>query len=498
VHAVIQLWNPKSDRQLDPEQQGELTVSYMHFAADRRSLIIEGTDGSVRVWDWMTGHERRCWRAASDGWLLTLPPITLSPDGRLLAEAIDGQTIRLREVETNKNSRTLHTTGNLWSLAFSPDGEILVSHATEGIQLWSVRTGTEVEIGGARFGRSNLLLFSPEGRWIESQPLPEIFVGQAVSDVFYLWDRITGRVRRVIKGQHNWLSLHSFSPDGRILAGTDGSMFGPNQFVLWETATGGERLRRPAFGKSIDTMAFSPDGRTLALGCGDGTIRLWDVATGEVQQSLPSDQGAIHALAFSNDGAHLASAGTSRKILIWDVRERRQRTGKARTLSREALAASWRDMADFDAARPFEAQQTLARAPQSAMAFLHERLRPIVAPEPRQVQRLIVDLNSDSYPVREQEMRQLEQLGDGVEVYLRQTLEQRPSLEVRRRVEQLLEMLVADSPEHLRNGRALEVLEWLNTPNSRQLLDELAHGAPDAWVTREAKASLRHLVSISP
>jgi hypothetical protein len=37
----------------------------------------------------------------------------------------------------------------------------------------------------------------------------------------------------------------------------------------------------------------------------------------------------------------------------------------------------------------------------------------------------------------------------------------------------------------------VEVLEWLETPESRRLLEELAGGEADAWLTREAKAVLR-------
>jgi hypothetical protein len=75
-------------------------------------------------------------------------------------------------------------------------------------------------------------------------------------------------------------------------------------------------------------------------------------------------------------------------------------------------------------------------------------------------------------------------------VYLRRALRQRPSLELRRRVERLLETLASTSPRHIRDGRLLEVLGWLDTMKSQRLLEELAGGAADAWLTREAKVAL--------
>jgi hypothetical protein len=261
------------------------------------------------------------------------------------------------------------------------------------------------------------------------------------------------------------------------------------QLVLWDTMTGTERLRLLAYGKSIGAMAFSPDGRTLALGCGDGIIRLWELATGKVRQSLPGDQGPIRTLEFSDDGNRLVSTGENGTALVWDV-GRRWQVEETRRISRHEFEECWRALMDFDAARAFKAQQTLASAPRSALEYLCRRLRPVVASERELVQRLIADLDSESYPIRERAMRQLEQLGDGTEVYLRRALRQRPSLELRRRVERLLETLAPTSPRHLRDGRLLEVLEWLDTGESRRLLEELAGGATDAWLTRAAKAAL--------
>jgi hypothetical protein len=43
--------------------------------------------------------------------------------------------------------------------------------------------------------------------------------------------------------------------------------------------------------------------------------------------------------------------------------------------------------------------------------------------------------------------------------------------------------------------RALEALEYFDTPESRQLLEKLAAGPTEAYLTQEAKAITRRLAS---
>jgi hypothetical protein len=79
-----------------------------------------------------------------------------------------------------------------------------------------------------------------------------------------------------------------------------------------------------------------------------------------------------------------------------------------------------------------------------------------------------------------------------IEPELRRALEGSEDPEVRRRVNALLESIphFETRPEHLRALRAVEVLEYFRTPEARQALVELAKGASQSRLTREAKAAL--------
>ena len=75
---------------------------------------------------------------------------------------------------------------------------------------------------------------------------------------------------------------------------------------------------------------------------------------------------------------------------------------------------------------------------------------------------------------------------------LHKALAAKPSLEMRKRIEGLLQRLDAAllTIEHVRVLRAVEMLERQGTPEARQLLQSLAEGAPGGLATTSAQAAM--------
>src|SRR5262249_28058000 len=106
--------------------------------------------------------------------------------------------------------------------------------------------------------------------------------------------------------------------------------------------------------------------------------------------------------------------------------------------------------------------------------------------------RLIQDLDSDRFAVRQKATGELERLGERAAPALLETLKGLPALEVRRRIERILiKIEEGDLPaDELRALRAVEVLEHAATREAEPVLRELAGGAEGALLTQEAKAAL--------
>jgi hypothetical protein len=283
----------------------------------------------------------------------------------------------------------------------------------------------------------------------------------------------------------------AFSPAGTILA--LGSSEG--DIAVWDPLAGKEllHLKEIAPQHFVNALAFSPDAKTLAAGYdAGGVIRLWELASAAVRHEWPTPSGWVRSLAFSPDGKYLASAGSDTTALIWDVRALARGTGETIYATREILDPLWADLADGDAAKAFRAINILAALPERSVPFLAARLRPIQSPDPERLTRLLAGLDSDQFAVRDQATRDLEALGELAEASLRKLLAAKPSLETRRRIADLLHRLSGPLPpgECLRCLRALEVLERAGTKEAQRVLQMLANGAPQARLTREAKAAL--------
>jgi hypothetical protein len=90
-------------------------------------------------------------------------------------------------------------------------------------------------------------------------------------------------------------------------------------------------------------------------------------------------------------------------------------------------------------------------------------------------------------------MRELEEVVEAIAPQLRRALEQKPTLDVRKRLLALLEKVPASgSPRPL---RAVAVLERIATAEARALLRELAEGEPGDRLTHAAVAALARMAA---
>lgn len=505
----IRFWDPATGKEIFKDAAHRDPVCSLAFAPDSKTLATISYDDSVGLWDAHTGRERFRFqgRVVEE---VHNNAIALSPDGRTMAAWLgDGlyswdlrkrRPNAIRECSAGGGSNYRH------GVAFSPRVCLLAAlceYREKQIRLWAEGTAKEphlLKIDELRI--TNAFAFSPDGKTLASG-LPE-----GTAD---LWDIATGKKLRMLPGflrgggQYVAVFFVAFSPDGTTLAlgGWDGTI------GLWDITTGKEFLHlatsnrsRAALvfsGGSTAALAFSPDGKTLAAGFKGGIVCLWELATGKIRREWQAHPDADHflALAFSPDGRLLALACSDTTVLIWPMSgEPSDRGPKTADLSEKTLEALWTDLAGEDATKAYRAIAVFQTAPRQTVPFLKTHLRPIPAVDAQRLARLIADLDDERFAVRDKASVELKKLEDRAEPALRKALAGQPSLEVRRRIQALLEELNHPlSAEQLREVRAVEALEQIGTLSAQEVLKVVAKGAPGARLTREAKASLQRLTS---
>jgi WD40 repeat protein len=474
-------------------------VRSLTFSEDGRTLVTSCWGAPIGFWDPVTGKERAPLRGPPRGFSPpphTVIPPALSRGGRRVAAVDREEAVWVWEAATGQRlTRFGGSPGTYTYIVFTPDDRsVATAYPDKTIRLWDAATGEPLRQIGRHHERVNLFAFSPDGK-----VLAVTYADRAVR----LWDSVTGKeLGRLHCPDGMALSL-TFSPDGKILAAGLAALRENGEFAvegtllrLWEVATG--KLIKQVHGDwhSTCSVAFSPDGKTLAAGTRLDTVHLWEVASGLERGRFTGHQSSVETLAFAPDGQLLASGSGDGTALIWDVTGRHGRTRPPRmALSASALRALWADLARVDGPRAHRAIGELTAAGDQAVGLLKEQLRPVAPEDPKRIARLIAELDGERFGMREEAQRTLEELGELAATALRKALEGGPSLEVRRRVETLLQKLEGPvtAPRLLRHVRSVEVLEHIATLRARQVLEALAQGAPEARLTREAKAALQRL-----
>jgi WD40 repeat protein len=490
-------------------------------SADGTRAVSSSRDGTVRLWDVATGRQTR--RIDMENWR-TLA-FAFTRDGKAIVGS-SGERMCLWDAATGAALPLPAALKDHPCLlpCFSPDGKTLLTMAFNDVSIWEWPAGRLTHRLKLRANEDNPdmticngLALSPDGRRLvtlcyRAHGGPPIGDERAAVD---LWDVASGkRLRRLRSAATEGFRDVAFTPDGAGLLLADGRSipFGitwdgitdakllADALSLLDVRTGKMRRAFPASdqveqsqSRFVHAIACSPDGRAVAGVEHDGSILLFEIATGLRRRRLTGHRGEVMSLVFTPDGKRLVTASSDSTGLVWDV----SLAALADPLA-AAPAKLWDDLASPKVEPANRALATLAAAPDVAVPLLKEHLRPADGPDTATLNRLLADLDSDSFAVRQKAAAELDRLGEDIVFSLRKRLGKGESLEARRRIQQLLDKHDGGElrPERVRELRALEILEQIATPEARRVLVGLSKGAAEARLTQEAKACLTRMDGI--
>lgn len=494
-------------------------------AGHQSGVVAVGSDGrstvsvskeSVRVWDAATGKE-------VGSWALTPPAVAaaVSADAKLVATASGGGTVKLWDAAKGEKVRDIDTKRNdVAGLGFSPDGKVLATKAelNSAINLWDVAKGDHLRtigkdgepvLNGGRVSidtngaRTPSIVFSADGRLVAA-------VGDRKQ--VCVWDAVSGTL---VCEMPLPAVAFAFSANGQVLA----VLTAGGSVVGHEVATGEKRYEfKPAtntpeplqgqpgggvMSASAFTrgqaagggVGFSADGRFVTFGSGGPAVRVWDTLTGQEVAQFKGHQGSVSVLGVSPDGRSLVSGSVDTTAVSWALNKLpRVDVTRDVPLTQAEVDGLWADLAKPDPAAAFAAARKLLTDRTQTVALLADRLHPVPAADADKINQLIADLGG-SFDARRKATAELERLGELAVEPLKAAAAKNPPLDLKQRIDKLIEKggtrkLQGDQ---LRELRAVEVLELAATPEAKKVLNALAKGAPDARLTREAKAAAERL-----
>jgi WD40 repeat protein len=231
----------------------------------------------------------------------------------------------------------LHTfTGHLeevWSVAFSPDGQTLASGSGDRtIKLWNLDTRELFHTFTGHSEKVCSVAFSPDGQTLASS---------SCNQTIHLWDLHTGKLKHTFRGHSNDMSPVVHNPDDQTSAIDSKEHSGdvppvahnPDEQTSASDSEDGTMELRVDVNVDVDrkllpplrsndpraiisfafvpneAITFTPNSQMLACACDDKTIKIWHVGTGELIHTLSRQLDAGYSVTFSPDGKTLASGG---------------------------------------------------------------------------------------------------------------------------------------------------------------------------------------------
>jgi eukaryotic-like serine/threonine-protein kinase len=298
-----QLWDAATGRQLGPALRQEGQVTAVAFNPDGSLALSAGNDRNARLWSTSLGSAvQKPWSYGN-----IVAAIAFSPNGKLAAMAGREGLVQLRDVTNGKIVSSWQAYGRdmwVWSVAFTPDGQRLLTSGGFDARLWSIPGGTRIGQLMEHQGGVRMAELSPDGQMVLTGSLDK---------TARIWSARDGAPLSPPLPHKGDVRCGAFRRDGRVVA--TGSADGTVR--LWEAPTGRSLIAPLVHDGWVRSLAFSPHGKTLVTGCDDGTARLWNTDDGTPLGAVLHHRGPVNAVAFSPDGKIVLTASSDGTARLW-------------------------------------------------------------------------------------------------------------------------------------------------------------------------------------
>lgn len=309
------------DAAVTPDGATVLTVGDIEHR-DASNRAVQPPGGALRVWDPVTGKERRCIRIDGESILA----VAVRPDGRRALTASflvkrdepgGPARVRLWDLETGKELRRLDDAPSdaAW-LGFSSDGRRALAAGRLGtIRIWDTENGNELGQVSLEKEMPVRVIFLRDGK----RALVQIAAGMAKKDVdnLRLWDLEKGKEIKRYTGPDTY-------PAGQIALADDGQrvlVAGVFQIELLDLETGHRERLATAISGFTSPHALSGDGSKAIVPTNDRSQPVCCLSTDSAKElarlRLPpgNEHFGAHRIGNSSDARVIVVVGNGQAWL---------------------------------------------------------------------------------------------------------------------------------------------------------------------------------------
>lgn len=236
------------------------------------------------------------------------------------SETTDGKPVDYTQFSLPEGAIARIGKGTVNDIKMSPDKTLLAVAGSAGVWLYDAKTGDEIDLLTGHTKPVSSVAFSPQG---------DLLVSGSYDGKLRIWNPYTRQLLREIYTENAIFNI-AFSPDGRTLATSN-----KRYFQLWDTHQWFKKLTFYPSGDFYFALTFSPDSGTIAVANTGLETQLWNVHSGQQIHTLvdkdDDQKTSIHfspiepRLSFSPDGKTLASIAIDRNnkkleiIKLWNT-----------------------------------------------------------------------------------------------------------------------------------------------------------------------------------
>ena len=242
------------------------------WSSDRRRIASAGADGSMRIWEAISGKEFATFVPTGEA----INAVEWSPDGKYIVCGDFSGAIQTWGANGKKISEFKRSHYAVNAVSWSPDGKLIVFGCADG----------------------KVVVINPGEGW----EYKEYTAPASITALAWSYD-----------GKH--IAFACANDKAEVISLARNTIY-PDVVGLYSFT---KMCTYHGHTDSVNAVAWAHDNKRIASGSEDGTVQIWNVANGERISTYEGHVGAVKTVAWSPDRKRIASAGDDTVVKVWDA-----------------------------------------------------------------------------------------------------------------------------------------------------------------------------------